>query len=50
MKLLTNEDGLPLAKRKSQFAAKLDEFQHCENAGVYEHFAKVMASVIAPAC
>jgi hypothetical protein len=44
MKLLTNEDGLPLAKRKSQFAAKLDEFQHRENGGVYAHFAKVMAS------
>ena len=44
MKLLTNEDGLPLAKRKSQFAAKLDDFQHRENGGVYAHFAKVMAS------
>ncbi len=44
MKLLTNEDGLPLAKRKSRFAAKLDEFQRREDDGIYEHFAKVMAS------
>ena len=44
MKLLTSEDGLPLAKRKSQFAAKLDEFQRREDNGVYAHFAKVMAS------
>jgi hypothetical protein len=44
MKLLTSEDGLPLAKRKSPFAAKLDEFQRREDAGVYLHFAKVMAS------
>ena len=44
MKLLTAEDGLPLAKRKSQFAAKLVEFQRREDDGVYAHFAKVMAS------
>ena len=42
MKLLTNEDGLPLAKRKSRFATKLDEFQHREDDGTYVHFAKVM--------
>jgi len=44
MKLLTGEDGLLLAKRKSRFAAKLDEFQRREDDGVYVHFAKVMAS------
>lgn len=44
MKLLTGEDGLPLAKRKSRFAAKLDEFQRGEDDRVYAHFAKVMAS------
>ena len=43
MKLLTAEDGLPLAKRKSQFAAKLAEFQR-RGDGAYAHFAKVMAS------
>jgi len=45
MKLLTAEDGLPLAKRKSQFAAKVAEFQRRgDDDGVYAHFAKVMAS------
>lgn len=44
MKLLTSEEGLPLAKRKSRFAAKLDEFQRREDDRVYAHFAKVMAS------
>jgi hypothetical protein len=44
MKLLTGEDGLPLAKRKSQFAAKLAEFQRRKDDGVYAHFAKVMTS------
>jgi hypothetical protein len=44
MKLLTAEDGLSLAKRKSLFAAKLDEFRRRENDGVNTHFAKVMAS------
>lgn len=44
MKLLTAEDGLPLAKRKSQFAAKFAEFQRRGDDGVYAHFAKVMAS------
>jgi hypothetical protein len=34
MKLLTGEDGLPLARRKSQFAAKLAEFQRREGEGV----------------
>jgi hypothetical protein len=33
-----------LAKRKSPFAAKLDEFQRREDDGVYLHFAKAMAS------
>ncbi len=44
MTLLTSEDGLPLAKRKSRFTAKLEEFQCREDDGVYAHFAKVMAS------
>ena len=44
MKLLTREDGLPVVKRKSQFAAKLAEFQRRGGDGVYAHFAKVMAS------
>ena len=44
MKSLSTEDGLPLAKRKSRFAAKLDEFRRREDDGVYAHFAKVMAS------
>ena len=44
MKLLTSEDGLPLAKRKSRFAAKLDELQRREDDRVYVHFAKVMTS------
>lgn len=44
MKLLTGDDGLPLAKRKSRFAAKFDDFQHREDDEVYAHFAKVMAS------
>ena len=44
MKLLTAEEGLPLRERKSQFAAKLAEFQRRQNDGVYIHFAKVMAS------
>ena len=44
MKLLTADDGLSLGKRKSQFAAKLAEFQRREDDGVYAHFAKVMAS------
>ena len=44
MKLLTNEDRLPLPKRKSRFAEKLDEFQHREDDGVDVHLAKVMAS------
>jgi hypothetical protein len=35
MKLLSGEDSLPLAKRKSRFAAKLDEFQRREDDGVY---------------
>ncbi len=44
MKLLTGEEGLPLAKRKSQFAAEWAEFQRREDDGVYAHFVKVMAS------
>jgi hypothetical protein len=44
MKLLTGEEGLPLAKRKSQFAAKWADFQHREDDGVYAHFVKVMVS------
>lgn len=44
MKLLTGDDGSPLVKRKSRFAAKLDEFQSRADDRVYLHFAKVMAS------
>ena len=44
MRLLTAEDGLPLAKRKSLFATKLADFQRRGENGVYAHFAKVMAS------
>lgn len=44
MKSLTGEDGLPLAKRKSQFAAKFAEFRRRTDDGVYAHFVKVMAS------
>ena len=44
MKLLTGEDGLPQARRKSQFAVKLAECQSRKEDGVYAHFAKVMTS------
>jgi hypothetical protein len=44
MDFLTREADLPLVKRKSRFAAKLDEFQRREDDGVYVHFGKVMAS------
>ncbi len=44
MKLLAWDDGLPLAKRKSRFATKLDEFRSHADDRVYVHFAKVMAS------
>jgi hypothetical protein len=44
MNLLTSEDPLPLAKRQSRFAAKVDEFQRCADDKIYAHFAKVMVS------
>jgi hypothetical protein len=44
MKLLTSEDRLLLAKRRSRFATKINEFQRREDDRVYAHFAKVMVS------
>ena len=44
MKLLTNEDSVPLAKRRSRFAAKVSEFQDRADDKVYAHLAKVMVS------
>ena len=44
MNLLTSEDGLPLAKRRSRFATKVREFQRRADDKTYAHFAKVMAS------
>ena len=44
MDLLTDADGPPLAKRESQFAAKIEAFQCLTDDIVYAHFAKVMTS------
>lgn len=44
MNLLTSETSLPLAKRRSRFAAKVTEFQHRAEDRIYAHFAKVMVS------
>jgi len=46
MNLLTNDDQPPLAKRRSQFAAKIKTFQHRATDVVYRHFAKVMTSFL----
>ena len=42
MNLLTSEGGLPLAKRQSQFMAKIESFQRRVDDVVYMHFVKVM--------
>lgn len=44
MDLLTDQDGPLLAKRESQFAAKIEAFECFEDDVVYSHFAKVMTS------
>jgi hypothetical protein len=44
MNLLTSDGGLPLAKRRSQFAAKVKVFQRRAEDAVYAHFVKVMTS------
>jgi hypothetical protein len=44
MNLLAHPNGLPLAKRRSQFAAEVKTFQRRARDGVYAHFAKVMTS------
>ena len=44
MKLFASDPPLPLAKRRSRFAAKVAEFQRRAGDKVYSHFAKVMAS------
>ena len=44
MNLLTSGGGLPLAKRRSRFAAKVREFQRRADDETYAHFAKVMTS------
>jgi hypothetical protein len=42
--LVTNERKLPVAKRRSWFAAKIKTFQHHAADVVYRHFAKVMTA------
>ena len=44
MDLLTAQDGPPLTKRESQFAAKIEAFQCFADDVVQSHFAKVMTS------
>lgn len=44
MSLLTRDHPLPLAKRRSRFAAKAKDFQRLADDKVYAHFAKVMVS------
>ena len=44
MDLLTDEDGPPLAERKSQFTAKIEAFRCRGEDMVYAHFAKIMTS------
>jgi len=44
MNLVTNQDPLPLAKRVSRFAAKVNEFQRRADDKICAHFAKVMVS------
>lgn len=42
--LVTNVRRLPVAERRSRFAAKIKTFQHRAADVVYRHFAKVMTS------